>query len=79
LLSLSVNSGSLSLSVFLCLTCDPDVFFGCFTCFPLTPHKVAAGAVGLAQRAFDEARIYAKERKTFGKAIAEVGTQTREL
>lgn len=32
--------------------------------------KVAAGAVGLAQRAFDEATKYALERKTFGVEIA---------
>lgn len=37
-----------------------------------SPFQVAAGAVGLAQRALDEARNYALERKTFGKAIAEV-------
>ncbi|KAM6415164.1 medium-chain specific acyl-CoA dehydrogenase, mitochondrial [Rhynochetos jubatus] len=33
--------------------------------------SVAAGAVGLARRALDEATRYALERKTFGKAIAE--------
>uniref|UniRef100_A0A8C4TSE3 Medium-chain specific acyl-CoA dehydrogenase, mitochondrial n=1 Tax=Falco tinnunculus TaxID=100819 RepID=A0A8C4TSE3_FALTI len=32
---------------------------------------VAAGAVGLAKRALDEATRYALERKTFGKAIVE--------
>lgn len=32
---------------------------------------VAAGAVGLSQRAMDEAVKYALQRKTFGKAIAE--------
>lgn len=31
--------------------------------------KVAAGAVGLAQRAFDEALKYSTERKTFGVPI----------
>ncbi|NWV18446.1 ACADM protein, partial [Origma solitaria] len=33
--------------------------------------QVAAGAVGLAKRALDEATRYALERKTFGKAIVE--------
>ena len=32
---------------------------------------IAAQAVGIAQAAFDVAREYAKERRTFGKAIAE--------
>jgi acyl-CoA dehydrogenase len=40
--------------------------------FDKTRPPVAAGAVGLAQRAFDEARKYALERKTMGKLIAEV-------
>lgn len=39
--------------------------------FDLTRPPVAAGAVGLARRAFDEARKYALERKTMGKLIAE--------
>ncbi|XP_032073094.1 medium-chain specific acyl-CoA dehydrogenase, mitochondrial isoform X2 [Thamnophis elegans] len=39
--------------------------------FDKTRPPVAAGAVGLAQRALDEATKYAMERKTFGKAIAE--------
>lgn len=34
--------------------------------------QVAAGATGLAQRALDEATNYSLERKTFGRAIAEV-------
>uniref|UniRef100_A0A7P0T932 Medium-chain specific acyl-CoA dehydrogenase, mitochondrial n=1 Tax=Homo sapiens TaxID=9606 RepID=A0A7P0T932_HUMAN len=34
-------------------------------------RKVAAGAVGLAQRALDEATKYALERKTFGKLLVE--------
>ena len=33
---------------------------------------MAAGAVGLARRAFDEAKKYSLERKTMGKVIAEV-------
>jgi acyl-CoA dehydrogenase len=33
---------------------------------------VAAGAVGLAQRALDEATKYSMERKTMGKLICEV-------
>lgn len=34
--------------------------------------QVAAGAVGLAQRALDEATKYSMERKTMGKLICEV-------
>jgi acyl-CoA dehydrogenase len=37
--------------------------------FDRTRPPVAAGAVGLAQRAFDEAIRYAKQRKTMGTAI----------
>ena len=36
------------------------------------PLQVAAGAVGLARRALDEASRYALQRKTFGKPIVEV-------
>ena len=39
--------------------------------FDETRPPVAAGAVGLAQRAFDEAKKYSLERKTMGKFIAE--------
>jgi len=39
--------------------------------FDLTRPPVAAGAVGLARRALDEATNYALERKTFGKRIIE--------
>lgn len=39
--------------------------------FDRTRPPVAAGAVGLAQRALDEATKYALERKTMGKVIAE--------
>lgn len=39
--------------------------------FDITRPLVAAGAVGLAQRALDEALRYAQERKTFGKPIIE--------
>jgi acyl-CoA dehydrogenase len=39
--------------------------------FDNTRPPVAAGAVGVAQRAFDEAKKYALERKTMGKLIAE--------
>lgn len=43
------------------------------SCQPsLNVIQVAAGAVGLAQRALEEATTYALERKTFGKVIAEV-------
>ena len=34
--------------------------------------QVAAGAVGLARRALDEATKYSMERKTFGRYICEV-------
>lgn len=37
--------------------------------FDHTRPPVAAGAVGLARRAFDEAFKYAQERKTFGTPI----------
>ncbi|CAK9779708.1 acyl-CoA dehydrogenase NM domain-like protein [Cutaneotrichosporon oleaginosum] len=37
--------------------------------FDITRPLVAAGAVGLAQRALEEATKYAQERKTMGKAI----------
>ncbi|XP_034508711.1 medium-chain specific acyl-CoA dehydrogenase, mitochondrial-like [Ailuropoda melanoleuca] len=40
--------------------------------FDKTRPPVAAGAVGLAQRALDEATKYALERKTFGKLLVEV-------
>uniref|UniRef100_A0A2I3S4I3 Medium-chain specific acyl-CoA dehydrogenase, mitochondrial n=1 Tax=Pan troglodytes TaxID=9598 RepID=A0A2I3S4I3_PANTR len=39
--------------------------------FDKTRPVVAAGAVGLAQRALDEATKYALERKTFGKLLVE--------
>lgn len=39
--------------------------------FDKTRAPVAAGAVGLAQRALDEATKYAMERKTFGRYLAE--------
>lgn len=39
--------------------------------FDQTRPPVAAGAVGVAQRAFDEAKKYSLERKTMGKYIAE--------
>lgn len=38
--------------------------------FDLTRPPVASGAVGLAQRALDEATKYALERKTFGRPLA---------
>lgn len=44
---------------------------------PSHPHKVAVGAVGLAQRAMEEALSYAMERKAFGKPIIEVRTPYR--
>ena len=39
-------------------------------------HQVAAGAIGLAQRAMDEATKYSLERKTMGKVIAEVSKKS---
>lgn len=39
--------------------------------FDLSRPAVAAGAVGIAQAAFEHAAKYALQRKTFGKAIAE--------
>lgn len=38
--------------------------------FDFTRTPTAAGAVGLCQRALDEATKYAMERKTFGTQIA---------
>lgn len=38
--------------------------------FDFTRPGVACGAVGLAQRALDEATKYSMERKTFGQPIA---------
>lgn len=43
------------------------------------PAQVAAGAVGLARRALDEATRYALERKTVGKPIVEVRPRALEL
>lgn len=43
-----------------------------FTTCCIYTMQVAAGAVGLAQRALDEATKYAMERKTFGKLLVEV-------
>ena len=40
--------------------------------FDTTRPGVAAGAVGVAWRALDEASKYALERKTFGVPIAQV-------
>lgn len=39
--------------------------------FEMTRPPVAAGAVGVAQRALDEAVKYARDRRTFGKRIAD--------
>ena len=40
---------------------------------------MAAGAVGLAQRAMDEATRYSMERKTMGKPICQVSCSLSEL
>ncbi|TKY85020.1 hypothetical protein EX895_006100 [Sporisorium graminicola] len=46
-----------------------DGFKTAMGAFDITRPLVAAGAVGLAQRALQEAAIYAQDRKTMGKAI----------
>eukprot|EP00736_Rhodelphis_marinus_P010437 Rmarinus@m.16790 len=50
---------------------EGDGFKIAMATFDKTRPHVAAGAVGLAQRATDEATRYALERKTMGKPIAE--------
>lgn len=52
------------------------IISGTLFLFAIIAFQVAAGATGLAQRALDEATKYALERKTFGKAIAEVRSLT---
>jgi acyl-CoA dehydrogenase len=47
-------------------------FFLAMSAFDNTRPPVAAGAVGLAQRAFSEALKYSNERKTMGKLISDV-------
>lgn len=49
---------------------EGDGFRIAMAAFDHTRPPVAAGAVGLAQRAMDESVRYAKERKTFGLPIA---------
>ncbi len=49
---------------------EGDGFRIAMSAFDHTRPPVASGAVGLAQRAMDEAVKYAKERKTFGMPIA---------
>lgn len=49
---------------------EGDGFRIAMAAFDHTRPPVAAGAVGLAQRAMDEAVKYARERKTFGLPIA---------
>ena len=49
---------------------EGDGFRIAMSAFDHTRPPVASGAVGLAQRAMDEAIKYAKERKTFGMPIA---------
>jgi len=51
------------------LTAEGAGFKIAMTAFDRTRPPVAAGAVGVAQRALDEATKYALERKTFGTAI----------
>ena len=50
---------------------EGQVFRIAMGAFDETRPGVAAGAVGLASRAFDEAKKYSLERKTMGKFIAE--------
>ena len=45
-------------------------FLTAMSAFDFTRPPVAAGAVGLAKRALEEATKYSLERKTFGTAIA---------
>jgi acyl-CoA dehydrogenase len=49
---------------------EGDGFKIAMSAFDHTRPSVASGAVGLAQRAMDEAIRYATERKTFGQPIA---------
>ena len=49
---------------------EGDGFRIAMSAFDHTRPPVASGAVGLAQRAMDEAIRYARERKTFGQPIA---------
>lgn len=49
---------------------EGDGFKIAMAAFDHTRTPVAAGAVGLARRAMDEAIQYAQQRKTFGQAIA---------
>ena len=51
-------------------TGDGDGFKIAMGAFDNTRPPVAAGAVGICQRALDEASKYAMERKTFGTVIA---------
>lgn len=52
---------------------EGDGFKVAMMTFHETRPVVAAAATGLAQRALDEAKQYALERKTFGKPISTVG------
>ncbi|XP_078263997.1 medium-chain specific acyl-CoA dehydrogenase, mitochondrial isoform X2 [Rhinoraja longicauda] len=47
--------------------------------FDKTRPAVASGAVGLAQRAMDEATKYALERKTFGRLLVEIYEGTAQI
>ncbi|EDQ86245.1 uncharacterized protein MONBRDRAFT_38510 [Monosiga brevicollis MX1] len=53
------------------LGAEGDGFKIAMGAFDRTRPPVAAGAVGLAQRALDEATAYAKDRKAFGRPIAD--------
>jgi acyl-CoA dehydrogenase len=50
---------------------EGDGFLIAMRVFDFSRPPVAAGAVGVARRAFDEARRYAAEREAFGQAIKE--------
>lgn len=58
---------------------EGDGFMIAMKVFDCTRPPSAAGAVGVARRAFEEARKYALERKTFGKPLAQHQVITHKL
>jgi len=50
---------------------EGEAFAGLMRAFEHSRTTLAAGSVGLARAAFDYARAYARERKTFGKPLIE--------
>jgi acyl-CoA dehydrogenase len=65
LIKLVINFFNLNLNLSLLI----QIFLNFYAILKGPP--VAAGAVGLARRAYEEAKKYALERKTMGKVIAE--------